>query len=63
MNKKNGMKISRLSLLPGMIPGIGILAVAAAPTLWILDLGADWSVVELGIFAWILSAELLWPLS
>lgn len=57
-SEKDSMKISRLSLLPGMIPGIGMLAVAAAPTLWILDLGADWSVVSLGIFAWIVSVAL-----
>ncbi|MCL0089805.1 YhfC family intramembrane metalloprotease [Dehalococcoidia bacterium] len=56
--EKSDIKISRLSLLPGMIPGIGMLAVAAAPTLWILNLGAEWSVVTLGIFAWIVSVAL-----
>jgi len=56
--EKNGIKVSRLSLLPGMIPGIGMLAVAAVPTLWILNLGAEWSVVVLGIFAWIVSVAL-----
>lgn len=53
--EKDGIKVSRLSLLPGMIPGIGMLAVAAVPTMWILDLGAEWSVVALGAIAWIVS--------
>jgi len=56
--EKSDIRISRLSLLPGMIPCIGMLAVAAAPTLWILNLGAEWSVVGLGIFAWIISVAL-----
>jgi uncharacterized membrane protein YidH (DUF202 family) len=56
--EKNVIKISRLSLIPGMIPGIGMLAVAAAPTLWILNLGAEWWVVQLGIFAWIVAVGL-----
>ncbi|MCL0029768.1 YhfC family intramembrane metalloprotease [Dehalococcoidia bacterium] len=56
--EKDGIKISRLSLLPGMIPGIGMLAVAAAPTLWILNLGAELQVVRLGVIAWSVSVTL-----
>ncbi|MBZ1348221.1 MAG: YhfC family intramembrane metalloprotease [Candidatus Nealsonbacteria bacterium] len=55
---KNGIKISRFSLIPGLIPGIGMLIVAAVPTLWILNLGAEWSVVRLGTFAWAASVAL-----
>lgn len=52
--EKNHIKISPLFL----ITGIGMLGVAAAPTLWILNLDAEWSVVRLGIFAWIISVVL-----
>ncbi len=51
-------KVSRLSLLPTIIPGIGLLVVAAVSTLWILNLGAEWSVVRLGSGAWVVSLAL-----
>jgi uncharacterized membrane protein YhfC len=56
--EKNQVKISPLSLIPGMIPGIIMIAVAAVPVVWILNLGAEWSVVRLGALAWIILVAL-----
>jgi hypothetical protein len=56
--EKKQVKISPLSLIPGMIPGIIMIAVAAVPVVWIVNLGAEWSVVRLGILAWIISVGL-----
>ncbi|MEN4069361.1 MAG: hypothetical protein PQ975_06825 [Methanobacterium sp.] len=42
------MKISPLFF----ITGIGMIGVAAVSVLWILNLGAEWTVVSVGILAW-----------
>ncbi|MEN4097365.1 MAG: YhfC family glutamic-type intramembrane protease [Methanobacteriaceae archaeon] len=51
---KNHMKISPLFF----ITGIGMIGVAAVSVLWILNLGAEWTVVSLGILAWTISVAL-----
>ncbi|MFW0860459.1 MAG: YhfC family glutamic-type intramembrane protease, partial [Dehalococcoidia bacterium] len=52
--EKNHMKISPLFF----ITGIGMVGVAVASALWIISLGADWSVLLLGALAWIISVAL-----
>jgi uncharacterized membrane protein YhfC len=48
------MKISPLFFITGM----GMVGVAVVSVLWILNLGAEWSVVRLGALAWIISVAL-----
>ena len=48
------MKISPLFF----ISGIGMVGVAVASALWIISLGATWSVLLLGALAWIISVAL-----
>ena len=55
---KSQLKISPLDLIPSMIPGLGMIGVAGVSVQWILNLGAEWSVVRMGIFAWITSVAL-----
>jgi len=51
-------KISPLYWIPAMIPGLGMIGVAGVSVQWILNMGAEWSVIRMGIFAWIISVAL-----
>ena len=57
-SNKSQFKISPLDLIPVMIPGLGMIGVAGVSVQWILNMGAEWSVIRMGIFAWIISVAL-----